>query len=216
MGLLDELKKQAESAAANDSDAKARLRANIEQIDEALRQVFAYLDELVPQLRTIKPSNPHTFKAWSAGEWTQLAFENCAVNFRREKIDDVEWVHLVEFALGWRAPRPLQVSFGSQVEAQFLKDRLWQLGCKLEEKITRASDQRFQRSAITVEPKLITRFRFEAQFEAGKIQLTVRNLDQLHEDVLLLTPAECNHTLCEELAKTLLGRPSQINALLKR
>ncbi|KAF0811407.1 hypothetical protein IGB42_04105 [Andreprevotia sp. IGB-42] len=216
MGLLDELKQQAQSAAANEKDAKAQLRSNLEAIDAALRAVFAYLDELVEQLRVIKPTNAHTFKAWSAGEWTNLAFENAAVNLRQTSIENVDWYSLIEFGINWRAPRPLKVSFGSQVEAQFLKDRLWHLGCRLEEKITKTAEERFQRSAITVEPMLPTRLRFEAQIETAKIQLTVRNLDQLGEDVLLLDPAECNPALCEELAKTLLGRPSQINALLKR
>jgi len=216
MGLLDELKQQAQSAAANETDAKAQLRRHIEVVDTALRQVFGYLDELVPQLRVIKPVNPHTFKAWGAGEWTQLAFENAAVNLRQANIDNVDWFSLVEFGVNWRAPRPLTASFSSQVEAKFLKDRLWHLGCKLEEKIVRTPEERFLRANITVEPKLPTRLRFEAQFETGKIQLTVRNLDQLGEDIVQLTPEECNVTLCEELAKTLLGRPSQAAALLKR
>ncbi|WP_035059584.1 hypothetical protein [Andreprevotia chitinilytica] len=216
MGLLDELKQQAESTAANHAQEKANYQRNVVAVDAALRQVFAYLDELVQQLRVIKPTNAHRYHIWGVGEWTMLAFERAAVDMRKKSIDSADWANTLEFAVMWKARAPFSASYGSQSEANYLKDKLWNLGLKLEEKIVKNAEAKFQRAIIHIEPHLPTRLRFEADFNTGQIQLTVRNLDGLQEDVVVLEPEQCNTTLCEELAKSLLGRPSKVAELLKR
>jgi hypothetical protein len=216
MSLLDDLKQQAQSRAVDNAQERVAREQSMAAVDDALRRVFAWLYELTEQLKVLRPDNPHSYLIWGVGEWRGMTFDKVAVDMRMKRIDAVERAGSVEFAVIWQAPQPLVASYTSQSEANYLKDKLWQLGCRLEEKITRNAENRFVRSTLQIEPLLPTRWRFEGLHEEGQIRLTVRNLDELREDTVLIAPDACGPALCEELASVLLGKPGQIATLLKR
>ncbi|MBB5192489.1 hypothetical protein HNQ50_003230 [Silvimonas terrae] len=216
MSLLDDLKKQAQSRAVDDAQVRAEREQRVTAVDEALRRAFAWLYELTEQLKVLRPDNPRRYLIWGVGEWQGLTFDKAAVDMRMTRIEAVDRASSIEFAVIWHAPQPLMASYTSQSEAGYLKDKLWQLGCRLEEKIIRNAENRFVRAVLEIEPVLPTRWRFEGLHEEGQIRLTVRNLDELREDTVLIAPDACGPALCEELACALLGKPNQVAALLKR
>ncbi|WP_255987959.1 hypothetical protein [Chitinolyticbacter albus] len=216
MSLLDELKKQAQNRAVDDAEARALRAQRLADINASLRDVFNYLYELTEQLKVIRPANPYRYRIWGVGEWENLQFDKVAVDLRQKRVDEADHADTLEFAVVWLAAQPLKASYGSQSEANYLKDKLWNLGCRLEEKLQRTPEGRFLRAVITVEPFLPMRWRFEALHGEGNIRLTVRNLDDLREDIVVLTPAECTPALCEELARALLGQPNHAAQLLRR
>ncbi|GGP23614.1 hypothetical protein [Silvimonas iriomotensis] len=216
MSLLDDLKQQAQSQAIDHEQLRQEQERKQREVDEGLRRAFSYFYELTEQLKVIRPANSHRYLIWGVGEWAGLTFDKAATDLRTKRIDATEVAAMLEFAVIWQAPQALVASYTSQAEANYLKDKLWQLGCRLEEKITRNAEARAVRFTVNIEPVLPTRVRFEGLHEEGRIKLTVRNLDELREDSIVIEPKECGPALCEQLACVLLGKPGQIATLLKR
>lgn len=214
MGLLDDLKQQAASVETDSAEQRRVYLANMSLIDGAMRAVLAYFYELANQLKVVKPASPHTYRVWGVGEFTQMNMTLAAANSRNKSLEGGDHPDYVEFIVEWQGREPLRTVCSSQSAAKHLKEQMWQYGCKLEEKIQAAPDGKFIRSAITIEPLVPTRFRFDAVYETGKIRLNIRNLANLGEDQHLLSPAQCTPVLCEELAKAMLGKPHHLAELL--
>ena len=62
MGLLDDLKKQADALKAQDTDRTESLRANAVAVDLALRRNFLYLNDLGKQLNVVQMPCPFTLQ----------------------------------------------------------------------------------------------------------------------------------------------------------
>ncbi|WP_028452693.1 hypothetical protein [Chitinilyticum aquatile] len=216
MGLLDELKQQAEAAQRDAELTLAQLHANCTAIDGALRAVFKTFYELNEQLKLIPLESPHVWRFWGVGEWQGLRKERSAVDMRLKKTEGREFADSVDLVIRWLAPSPLTASYGSQGETSYMKDKLWALGLQFDERIQKNEEGRFVRASLLIEPQLLTRLHFEALPQKGLIRLIVRNLDRLQEDVIELAPADCTPELGEELLKAALGKPNTAGQLLGR
>src|SRR4029077_140838 len=62
VGLLDDLKKQADALKAQDTDRTESLRANAVAVDLALRRNFLYLNDLGKQLNVVQMPCPFTYR----------------------------------------------------------------------------------------------------------------------------------------------------------
>ena len=58
MGLLDDLKRQADMVRTHDSLQRSNLQENTRVVDEAMHRAFLYLLELFKQLEVLKPRQP--------------------------------------------------------------------------------------------------------------------------------------------------------------
>lgn len=214
MGLLDDLKQQAQTVVTDGAEQRRVYLANMTLIDGAMRVVLAYFFDLANQLKVVKPASPHIYRVWGVGEFSQMQMTLAAANSRDKPLEGGSHPDYIEFLVEWQGRESLRTVCSSQSAAKHLKEQMWQYGCKLEEKIQTAPDGKFIRSAITIASLVPTRFRFDAVYETGKIRLNIRNLANLGEDQHLLTPAQCTPVLCEELAKAMLGKPHQLAELL--
>jgi hypothetical protein len=215
MGLLDDLKQQAESVQTDDAEQRRVYLANMGLIEAAMGSAIAYFYELANQLKVVKPVSPHVYRVWGVGEFTRLNMTLAAANSRNKSLEGKDLPDYIEFIVEWQGAEPLRTICSAQSAAKHLKEQLWQYGCKLEEKVQAAADGKFIRAAITIAPVVPTRFRFDAVYETGKIRLNIRNLANLGEDQHVLSPAQCTPALCEELAKAMLGKPHQLAELLR-
>ncbi|HSS28691.1 MAG TPA: hypothetical protein VLL50_12115, partial [Usitatibacter sp.] len=68
MGLLDDLKKQADALKAQDTDKTESLRATAVAVDHALRRSFLYLNDLGKQLNVVQMPSPCAYDLPTVGK----------------------------------------------------------------------------------------------------------------------------------------------------
>ncbi|HSN21406.1 MAG TPA: hypothetical protein VLS49_12050, partial [Usitatibacter sp.] len=68
MGLLDDLKKQADALKAQDVDRTESMRATAVAVDHALRRTFLYLNDLGKQLNVVQMPSSFSFDILSVGK----------------------------------------------------------------------------------------------------------------------------------------------------
>ena len=67
VGLLDDLKKQADALKAEDTDRTESLRSNAVAVDHALRRAFLYMNDLGKQLNVVQDAEPVRLQAADRG-----------------------------------------------------------------------------------------------------------------------------------------------------
>jgi len=215
VGLLDDLKKQADAAKAQDVDRTESLRANAVAVDHALRRAFLYLNDLGKQLNVVRMPCPSTYKLPSVGDVGGLVYKDFFVDFRSKNFIDKDYygeVHLT--ARAW-SDKVLTVKKSAE-EMEKFRNTLWQFN------VEHKSEQfRDQRKVITHEIFLVNcDFRLQAKFEGdhenGKLKIVTKNVGDFNLDVFQLLAQEFNEKAVEEFAKYFIGKPNEWAELVKR
>jgi len=74
MGLLDDLKKQAELVKTQQISRESLREENLKLVEEKMRQAFQYLNELLKQLTVLKPVNSATYSLPGIADMRNLGF----------------------------------------------------------------------------------------------------------------------------------------------
>lgn len=214
MDLLNELKQNAEALQQDNAAEREKDRKNLALIQAQMVQIFDYFRTLAEQLQVLKPQSPHTYLIFGLGEFSHAAMRDCMTRARSFQVEDINYYEYIEFSINWLARAPLQASYTSLNEVKYLKDRLWNFGCKVEEKSVKNSDGKLLKTIVSILPEFPTRLRFENDYKAGTIRLNIRNLNKFEDDWQVLTPEQCSTGLYEDLAKALLGKPNELTTRL--
>ena len=126
MGLLDDLKKQADAVKAQDVDKTESLRANAVAVDHALRRAFLFLNDLGKQLNVVKMPCPFVFKLPTVGEVSGLIFKDFFVDFRSKNFIDKDYYGEVHLATRCWSDKVLTIKKGPD-EMEKFRNSLWQL-----------------------------------------------------------------------------------------
>ncbi|WP_027469202.1 hypothetical protein [Deefgea rivuli] len=212
MDLLNELKQNAEALQQDNAAEREKDAQNLALIQEQMGQIFEYFRSLAEQLQVLKPQSPHAYLIFGLGEFSHVAMKDCITRARSFQVEDINYYEYIEFSINWLARAPLQASYTSLNEVKYLKDRLWNFGCKIEEKFVKNADGKLLKTNITILPEFPTRLRFENDYKAGTIRLNIRNLNKFEDDWQVLTPEQCSTGLYEDLAKALLSKPNELTA----
>ena len=215
MGLLDDLKKQADALKAQDTDKTESLRGNAVAVDHALRRMFLYLNDLGKQLSVVQMPSPFTYKIPTVGDVGGLIVKDFRSDFRSKHFIDKDYYG--EVHVGYRAysTNILTVKKGPD-ELEKFRDFLWS------NNIEHKSEQfRDQRKVITHEVfKVVCDFRVQAKIEgdheSGKIKIVTKNVAEFEVDIFNFMATEVNDQCVEEFAKFLIGRPSIWKEMAKK
>ncbi len=215
MGLLDDLKKQADALKAQDVDKTESLRTSAVAVDHALRRNFLYLNDLGKQLNVVQMPCPFAYKVPTQPDVSGLVVKDFHCDFRSKHFIDKDYYGEVQ--VGYRAysDKVLTVKKGPDDMEKF-RDFLWS------NNIEHKSEQfRDQRKVITHEIfKVNCDFRVQAKIEGdhetGKMKVVTKNVGLFEMDLFNLMATEFNEHAVEEFAKFLIGRPNEWVALVKR
>jgi hypothetical protein len=210
MDFLNQLKQNAQALQQDNAAERERDAQNLALIQEQMAQIFEYFHALAEQLQVLKPQSPHTYLIFGVGEFSGVAMKDCITRARSFQVENKNYYEYIEFSINWLARAPLQASYTSLNEVKYLKDRLWNFGCKVEEKFYKNADGKLLKTTVMVLPEFPTRLRFENDYKAGTIRLNIRNLNKFEDDWQVLTPEQCNTGLYEDLAKALLGQANEL------
>jgi hypothetical protein len=215
VGLLDDLKKQADALKAQDTDRTESLRANAVAVDLALRRNFLYLNDLGKQLNVVQMPCPFTYKIPTIPDITGLIVKDFHCDFRSKHFIDKDYYGEVHIAYRAWSDKILTIKKGPD-EMEKFRDFLWS------NNIEHKSEQfRDQRKVITHELfKVVCDFRvqgkIEGDHESGKIKIVTKNIAAFEVDIFNLLAQEFVDQAVEEFAKFFIGRPTIWPDLVKK
>ena len=215
MGLLDDLKKQADDLKAQDTDRTESMRSTAVAIDHALRRSFLYLNDLGKQLNVVQMPSPFKYGLPTVGDIDGLVIKDFFCDFRSKHFIDKDYYGEVHVAFRCWSEKVLTVKKGPDDMEKF-RDVLWQSN------IEHKSEQfRNERKVITHEVfKVNCDFRVQAKIEGdhetGKIKIVAKNVGGFQVDLFMLMGQEMTEQGVEEFAKYFIGRPNKWEDLVKR
>ena len=98
MGLLDDLKKQADALKAQDTDKTESLRSTAVSVDHSLRRTFLYLNDLGKQLNVVQMPSPFVFDLPTVGSIDGLIIKDFFCDFRSKHFIDKDYYGEVHVA----------------------------------------------------------------------------------------------------------------------
>lgn len=211
MGLLDELKKEAESIKESDQLKTKMFASNVSLIDARLRRTFQYLNDLFKQLNTIKPATDIIYKLSSIGEFKGLKQENFFIDYRNIKIQDTEKFETLNINLH-RFSDDFLIYKAEMETMEKTRDLLWQYNIKFTSEVFR-NDRSIASHEIFRIPAIVpVNLEILGDYEKGLIRIKSSNLENLGPNQVYLDPQSFEESALEELAKMIMGRPNSFKS----
>ena len=210
MGLLDDLKKQADMVKSQQLSAKVILEENIKLVEARMHQTFLYLDDLLKQLAVLKPTNPTVYSLPGVGDFQNLEFAESFINYRKKKIGDKEYYDYITMYIKWSSPEHLLVERDMPVAIQKVTDTLWRFGLKFTEEKIKKPGGGFEKMKFTVPKNITCDITIKADHENAWLAVKGKHFFRLGADELRIAATDIDETLLEEFAKMLIGQPSRL------
>lgn len=209
MGLLDDLKKQAETVKSQQISQQALREDMLRLVEEKMKLSFQYLHELFKQLAVLKPSNPILFSVPGVVDLQNLSFGDTFIDSRKSRLGNAEVFDLIQCYLKWGVPQDKVVlERDMPAAAQKIRDALVASGIKYLEEEIRNERGSVAKWKFSIESALTTDIAIRVDRDNGKLLVRARNLLRLGVDDFAVPAADVSEQVLEEFAKTLLGHPS--------
>lgn len=208
MGLLDDLKRQAEALQAQQSQDSAAFERNMQLADAACKTAFTYLDTLVRQLIVLKPVSKVRYELDRKTRLEGLPMTQLKVDARRRMLRGQEvFDHVVlhgRLANGQRLA--LVKDFLPDIEK--LEPRLRASGATVHAQPVRHPEtNKLVEMRYELPVDIAISARLTPDHARGRIGVRVQNFDGFETVDLELPATEIGSTRLDELARWLLGEP---------
>lgn len=210
MGLLDDLKKQAEQVKTQEVSQDQLRDEAVKTVDEKMKQTFQYANELLKQLTVVKPTNPLVFTIPGVGELKELKFTETFIDFRKKRLADRDCFDSIRFYIKWTSGNSLVVERDMPQTVQKVRDALTMCGVKFEEEQIRNPKGAVANTKFTIPASIIGDVQIHADYEQSKMIVRTKNVMRLGADDMVLPVQEVNEQLLEEFAKALIGQPTKL------
>jgi hypothetical protein len=215
VGLLDDLKKQAEAVKANEVDKTESLRATAVAVDHALRRAFLYLNDLGKQINVVQMPSPFRFNLPMVGDVDGLVIKDFFCDFRSKHFIDKDYYGEVQVAYRCCSDKVLTVKKGPDDMEKF-RDVLWQSNIEHQSEQFRNERKVITHEVFRVKCDFRVQARIEGDHETAKLKVVTKNVGQFQVDLFNVMALEMNDKAVEEFAKYFIGRPNEWAELAKR
>lgn len=215
MGLLDELRAEADAARGAHAAQAKTAAERIAATEECAKRLVSYWAGLHADLNAIAPKIGRRFELERDLVLTNLQLGKFRVDHRMKYIDEQ---HVTDYALvifeqtATTMPNPLKVK-RSSAEYEKTRLRLFEVGIKAEEEIVRDADQRMLRAEFSFAPVISSGVRFGFDHDAMQVDVRMKNVEfagLLHAQFAV---EDVNQTFLDELTKYLIDRASSFPIL---
>ena len=210
MGLLDDLKKQADMVKSQRLSHQSLLQESIKLVEGKMHQTFLYLNDLLKQLAVLKPVNPTVYTIPGVGEFQNLAFVESFIDYRKKKIGDRDYYDNITLFIKWASPASLSVERDMPAAIQKVNDVLWSLGLKFTDEKIKKPGGGFEKMKFTVPSNVTCDITITADHDGTRLVVKGKHFLRLGADELHIPPADVDEALLEEFAKMLIGEPSAL------
>jgi hypothetical protein len=206
--LLEQLRAQADAVAAKRVQQLKLSREVVERVDQRMHAVFQYFDEACKLLQIISPPIERSFELPHIVRYEGLHLEKASVMFRKQRLLDRDFYDyiVVSYSLAGPPLPPLRVAIrrSPEVERTLVSAHI---------EFTTDTDSTVQSGAsynvIRFKPVLRCEVRFDADFENGRLVVTLRNVDRFEPVILDFEVPALDTRALDDLANLMLARPSQ-------
>ncbi|MDB5812600.1 MAG: hypothetical protein JWN94_4722 [Betaproteobacteria bacterium] len=217
MGLLDDLKQQADSLRQKQQVTQAELNENLRAAHARLKDGLHYLVDLFNSLNIIKPVVPRYY--YLEGGVTKLenllqCDYNC--NGRRLTVDHHDFIEAI--VLRFRCVGDGQITIEKQSEpmVQRLRDHLWTHALKFDVNEVKNERGYVERGIFTVKCEVPVTVTIGSDLENAQIKITLKNLEKLGEYVYVYDFDEFGKEVLEELGKVIIAKPNTFRTTGRR
>lgn len=210
MGLLDELKHEAENLKARQEDETAQdtTQAAAERtrrmLEPKMKALYKYFTEFCEHLNVVTPDVSGDYLLEGLGTLTNLRQGDYKLN-----TDDPESIQ--KFTFHWSCSRPGRQEFKVQnpIIAEKHRETLWNYNLKFNKRDL----QNGAGASFVVEAFVPVSCEFEADPARGVVNLKLKNLGALGIINHSYPPDKVNEELMDEFAKLVLRRPNRFDEL---
>ena len=210
MGLLDDLKKQADVVKSQQISQQGMLIESVKQVEAKMHQTFLYLNDLLKQLAVIKPTNPMAYSIPGITEFQNLAFAEAFCDYRKKKIADKDYYDTITLFIRWASPGNLIIERDMPATIQKVRDALWGFNIKFAEDEVKKPGGGFDKMRFTVPTTITMDLVLTADHENARLIGKGKQIFRLGPDELRIPANDVSDALLEEIAKTLIGQPSTL------
>lgn len=208
VGFLDDLKRQAESARAQQHTDSTALDRNAALAHAACHTAFGYLNTLIQQLNVLRPVSRQRFALDKRHVFDGLQLADFRADARRKTLRGSEvFDHVV---LHWRlvSGQRLAIVKDFLPDIEKLESRLRQSGAEVHSQAVRnPANGKLQEMRYEVSADFHASVRFTPDHDRGRIGLKLLNLDGLETLTAELPAVELGSARLDELARWLVGEP---------
>jgi hypothetical protein len=212
MGLLDELKQQAETQKQRQQttqESRDRLR---ESVHIALRDAARYFIELADSLNVLRPEVFRHFYV-SETRLDRLSQSDYNARDRRKAVSSQDYFQEAGLRLRCLGEQPVVIDRDSPDAIKNLREYLWAYNFRFDCKETLNDRGLVERARFTVLPEVPSAIVLTGDWETGEIRLTLKNIEMAGEVNYLYDAAEVSRELLDEITKLLLAKPNQLRKL---
>ena len=208
MGVLDELKKEAQDVKAKESETKTTTRTHSAQVRLNLEPkmviLYNYFKEFCDHLSVITPEVSGDYLLEGLGTLNNLRQDEYKIT-----TDDPQSVQ--KFTFHWSCSRQGRQEFKvpNPVTAEQHRENLWNLNLRFNKRDMQAGAG----AVFVVDTYVPVSIEFEANYDKNAIQLKLKNLGTLGIVKHFFDPSKITGEFMDELAKCVLRRPNRFDEL---
>lgn len=210
MGLLDDLKKQADLVKSQQLSQHSMLQESLKLVEAKMQQTFTYLNDLLKQLAVLRPTNPTAYSISGVGDFQNLGFKDSFIDYRKKKIGDRDYFDYITMYITWDSPTSLTVERDMPAAIQKVNDVLWSFGLKFTEEKIKKPGGGFEKMRFTVPSTVTCDITITADHDNCRLVVKGKHFFRLGADELRIPAGDINEVMLEEFAKMLIGQPSAL------
>jgi hypothetical protein len=210
MGLLDDLKKQADLVKTQQILQQNLQGDKVKLVEDKMKQTFQYVHELLKQLGIVKPTSPLVYSIPGVADFKSLTFAESFIDYRKKRISDKEYFDTVHFFIKWAGPETVTIEKDMPPAMQRIREQLWLSKVKFIEEEKKNSKGFVVGAKFIVPASVLTDVIIKADHEQGKLHFQTTHMFGLGLEYLSVPAPEISESMLDDLAKALIGQPSEI------
>jgi hypothetical protein len=215
MGLLDDIKKEADSLRNQEAERSQALKANAAAVDRALRKTFQYMFELFKQLNVVKPACPSSYDLHTVGKIDGLSQGEFRIEFRTSQRDNKEHYENVTITFKRSKPDVLTVKREAETIERF-RDLLWQNNMRFTSEVFRNERRVVTSEVFKINCEILCGAEVVGDYDNGVIRFKLKNVEEFGPTMYTLEPDNVNDQSLEDLARLFIGKESNFKNYNRR
>jgi hypothetical protein len=217
MGLLDDLKKEAEAVKQKQLEETHNkiqaLNQNFVLVQGKLTQVYRFLHELINQLNVVKLEVPRSYYIGGFGQVDDMRQADYAVATKNMTIDNRDFIKEIHLRFKCVTDKELKITKESEATVEQFRDYLWRNNLKFDCHESRNPRGYLEKGEFTLASSILVSFLVNADFDQAKIKIAARNFEMLGVNEFTYEVDEITEALLDEFGKSLIGKPNRFRTL---
>jgi hypothetical protein len=210
MGLLDDLKKQADLVKTQQILQQNLQGDRLKLVEDKMKQTFQYVHELLKQLGIVKPTSPLVYSIPGVTDFRNLVFAESFIDYRKKRISDKEYFDTIHFFIKWAGPDTFVTEKDMPPAMQRIREALWLSKVKFIEEEKKNAKGFVVGAKFIVPASVLTDIIIKADHEQGKLHFQTTHMFGLGVEYLSVPGQDITESMLDDLANALIGQPSEI------